>query len=126
MPVDNRFSRRHFLAAASLSSGSLLVPECFAEEKPARPKVAAVYTVFTHRSHAHVILEKFLPGEDPQLLTPTTELIRSGILDSLATLELVGFLEERFDIQLEAHELGGKLNSLAEIERLVTGKLSRA
>lgn len=72
------------------------------------------------------ILERFLPGEDPQLLTPNTELIRSGILDSLATLELVGFLEERFGIQLEAHELGGKLNSLAEIERLVTGKLARA
>jgi hypothetical protein len=54
------FSRRHFLAAAGLSSGTLLVPECFADEKPARPKVAAIYTVFTHRSHAHVILEKFL------------------------------------------------------------------
>ncbi len=72
------------------------------------------------------ILDKFLPGEDPQLLTPTTELIRSGILDSLATLELVGFLEERFGIQLEAHELGGKLSSLSEIERLVTAKLPPA
>ena len=69
------------------------------------------------------ILEKFLPGEDPHLLTPTTELISSGILDSLATLELVTFLEERFGIELEAHELGGKLSSLAEIERLVNGKL---
>ena len=72
------------------------------------------------------ILEKFLPGEDPHLLTPTTELIRSGILDSLATLELVTFLEERFGIELEAHELGDKLGSLADIERLVNGKLPRA
>src|ERR1700730_2229510 len=54
------FSRRHFLAAASLESGSLLIPECFADEKAPRPKVAAIYPVFTHRSHAHVILEKFL------------------------------------------------------------------
>lgn len=69
------------------------------------------------------ILEKFLPGEDPQLLTPDTELLRSGILDSLATLELVTFLEKRFGIELEAHELGGKLSSLAEIEQLVQGKL---
>lgn len=72
------------------------------------------------------ILDRFLPGEDPQLLTPTTELIRSGILDSLATLELVTFLEERFGIQLEAHELAGKLSSLAEIERLVNAKLLSA
>ena len=71
------------------------------------------------------ILGKFLPGEDPQLLTPTTELVRSGILDSLATLELVGFLEERFGIELEAHELGGKLNTLAQIEELVSAKLAR-
>lgn len=72
------------------------------------------------------ILERFLPGEDPRLLMPTTELIRSGILDSLATLELVTFLEERFGIELEAHELGGKLGSLAEIEQLVNAKLSQA
>ena len=72
------------------------------------------------------ILDKFLPGEDPHLLTPTTELLRSGILDSLATLELVTFLEERFGIELEAHELAGKLSSLAEIERLVNAKLPSA
>jgi hypothetical protein len=60
MPAETLFSRRHFFAAAAWGSGSLLLPECFAKEKPARPKVAAIYTVFTHRSHAHVILEKFL------------------------------------------------------------------
>jgi hypothetical protein len=60
MPADDLFSRRQFLAATGLSSSWLLLPECFAHEKPARLKVAAIYTVFTHRSHAHVILEKFL------------------------------------------------------------------
>src|SRR5579859_3335464 len=60
MNPETILSRRHFLAAAGLSSGSLLLPECFAKEKPARLKIAAIYTVFTHRSHAHVILEKFL------------------------------------------------------------------
>lgn len=72
------------------------------------------------------ILDKFLPGEDPSLLTPSTELVRSGILDSLATLELVTFLEQQFGIELEAHELGGKLNTLAQIEELVSAKLARA
>lgn len=60
MHFDNPFSRRDLLTAATLGSASLLLPECFAEDKPARPKVAAIYTVFRHRSHAHVILEKFL------------------------------------------------------------------
>src|SRR5260370_38978440 len=60
MNPETLFSRRHFLAAASLGSGSLLVPDCLGHEKAPRPKVAAIYTVFTHRSHAHVILEKFL------------------------------------------------------------------
>jgi hypothetical protein len=60
MNPETLFSRRGFLAATSLGSGSLLVPESYADEKPTRPKVAAIYTVFTHRSHAHVILEKFL------------------------------------------------------------------
>ena len=31
-----------------------------AAEKPFRPKVAVVYTVFTYRSHGHVLLENFL------------------------------------------------------------------
>src|SRR5262245_30279970 len=59
-PEPSFFSRRQFLAAAGVSSTSHLLPECFAHENPARLTVAAVYTVFTHRSHAHVILEKFL------------------------------------------------------------------
>lgn len=52
-------SRRDFLATAALAvfpaSGSLA-----AQKPPRRPKVAAVYTHFTHRSHAHVILQCFL------------------------------------------------------------------
>jgi len=53
--------RRQFLAHASLLAG---VPLLNAERLPAdearRPRVAAIYTSFYHRSHAHVILEKFL------------------------------------------------------------------
>src|SRR5260370_41512267 len=60
MNTETLFPRRISSAAASLGSGSLLVPDCLGHEKAPRPKVAAIYTVFTHRSHAHVILEKFL------------------------------------------------------------------
>lgn len=68
------------------------------------------------------ILGTFLPGEDPQLLTPTTELIGSGILNSLETLELMNFLEEQFEIEIEAQDLGEHLGSLAEIEQFVNAK----
>lgn len=71
------------------------------------------------------ILENFLPGEDPKNLTDDTELKESGILDSLSTLKLVTFLEERFKIELEARDLGaGNLSSVAHIEKLVTDKVA--
>src|SRR3989344_6992020 len=44
------------------------------------------------------ILREFLQGEDPDALTDSTPLITGGILDSLATLKLVAFLEERFKV----------------------------
>jgi acyl carrier protein len=71
------------------------------------------------------ILNTFLPGEDPQNLTPTTELMESGVLDSLATLDLVAFLEERFNIELQAHDVdSSKLGTLEAIDRLVRSKLA--
>ncbi len=44
------------------------------------------------------ILSEFLPGEVPESLSDSTELITNRILDSLATLKLVSFLEQRFRI----------------------------
>lgn len=69
------------------------------------------------------ILTQFLQGEDPQYLRSDTELIRSGILDSLATLELVTFLEERYGIELEARDVDpSNLGTLEDIDRLVRSK----
>jgi len=71
------------------------------------------------------ILENFLPGENPKNLTDDTELKESGILDSLSTLKLVSFLEERFKVDFEADDLeAGNLASLASIERLVQSKMT--
>ena len=50
------------------------------------------------------ILKEFLPGEDPDELTYATPLITGGVLDSIATLKLVMFIEERFGVTLQAHE----------------------
>jgi acyl carrier protein len=50
------------------------------------------------------ILSEFLPGEDPEALTDSTPLMSSGILDSLATLKLITFIENEFGVKIEAHE----------------------
>jgi acyl carrier protein len=69
------------------------------------------------------ILNEFLPGEDPAALTDSTALATTGILDSIAILKLVTFLESQFGITLEAHETGVEnLNTLADISRLVISK----
>jgi acyl carrier protein len=75
------------------------------------------------RTVKEFILTTFLPGEDPAALTSWTPLMTSGILDSLATLELVSFLEKRFQIELEAHEADvASLGTLGDIAALVERK----
>ena len=72
------------------------------------------------------ILRQFLPGEDPDELTDETPLITGGVLDSISTLKLVVFLEERFGVTVEAHEAGVEhLDSVGQIARLIAAK-SRA
>jgi acyl carrier protein len=69
------------------------------------------------------ILKELLPGEDPNELTEATPLVTGGILDSLATLKLVAFLEERFGITIKAHEADVEhLNTISDITKLVLSK----
>lgn len=69
------------------------------------------------------ILNEFLPGENAENLTDSTELISGGILDSLATLKLVAFLEETYGIAIGPDELtADNLNSLPLIVGLVQEK----
>jgi len=69
------------------------------------------------------ILNEFLPGEDSDQLTDTTPLLTSGILDSIATLKLVSFLEKEFGIEIAAHEADADhLNTLSDISALVREK----
>jgi hypothetical protein len=51
-------TRRQFLGTAGAALAFPGVP--LAAEPPKRPRVATVFTEFTYRSHAHVILENFL------------------------------------------------------------------
>ena len=69
------------------------------------------------------ILREYLPGESPANLTDETPLRTSGILDSMATLNLVTFLEQSFGITIDAHETGiDQFDRIADIATLVAQK----
>jgi acyl carrier protein len=52
------------------------------------------------------ILSAYLPGESEENLRDDLPLRTSGVLDSMATLGLVSFLEREYDIEIEAGETG--------------------
>lgn len=69
------------------------------------------------------ILNTFLPGEDPNELTDDLPLISGGILDSIATLKLIMFIEETFGVTLEAHEADKEhLNTINQIADLISAR----
>jgi acyl carrier protein len=69
------------------------------------------------------ILTEYLPGESETNLRDDTPLRTSGVLDSMATLNLVSFLEERFGIVIDAHETGiDNFDRVADIAALVAKK----
>ena len=89
-------SRRTFLATTALAASALFS----ASPKLAkRPRVAAIYTSFTHRSHAHVILENFL---QPYLFNgkrtdPGVDVV-SFYADQLPTGDMTPAISKQFDI----------------------------
>jgi len=69
------------------------------------------------------ILNEFLPGEDPAALTDSTPLMTTGILDSIAVLKAVTFLENQFGIVVQPHEaVVDNLNTISDMARLVMSK----
>ena len=69
------------------------------------------------------ILKEFLPGEDPDALQDSTPLITTGLLYSLATVNLISYLSEHFGVEFEAYEVSvDNLNTIADITRAVESK----
>lgn len=69
------------------------------------------------------ILRDYLPGESPENLRDDTPLRTSGILDSMATLALVAFVEREFGVELQAHETGIEyFDRIEDIASLVVRK----
>jgi acyl carrier protein len=70
------------------------------------------------------LLNEFLLGEDPAALTDSTPLVTGGILDSIATIRFVFFLEKQFQIKIYHHETTiDYLNTIEDIAQLVRSKL---
>jgi acyl carrier protein len=73
------------------------------------------------------ILSEFLPGEKPSNLRDDTPLRTSGILDSISTLRLVDFIEERYGIEVEAHEASVEnFDSIESIASFIKNKKGSA
>jgi acyl carrier protein len=51
------------------------------------------------------ILDNFMMGRDPEELTDSGSLLELGIIDSTGVLELVGFMEEKYGLQVEDEDL---------------------
>ena len=70
------------------------------------------------------ILEQYLDGASPDELEDDTPLITGGILDSISTVMLVSFLESRFGVEFQAHEMGvDHLDTVTRIVETVKSKV---
>lgn len=69
------------------------------------------------------VLDKLLFGRTEVELSGDTSFLESGIIDSTGVLELVAFLEEKFQVKVEDEDLiPANLDSVNAITRFVGGK----
>lgn len=72
------------------------------------------------------ILCTHLPGESPETLSDDTLLQSSGILDSLAAVGLIAFLEKEFQIELDVYDTAiERFDTVRDIASAVVRKQSR-
>lgn len=68
------------------------------------------------------VINNFLFGKSDGL-TDSESLLENGIIDSTGVLELIGFLQERFDIQIEDDEIiPTNLDSIQNLVRYISEK----
>jgi len=73
------------------------------------------------------ILTTYLHGESPSNLRDDTPLQTSGILDSMATLELATFVERQFGVELDVYDTSvERFDRIEDIAAAIARKTSRA
>jgi acyl carrier protein len=66
---------------------------------------------------------ELVKGKEAAELADDTDLVRTGLVDSINVLGLVSFVEEAYDIELEPGDVQ-RMRSISEIARVVAGKLA--
>ena len=73
--------------------------------------------------HEYVV-ENFLFGEDEALTSDDQSFLDSGLIDSTGILELIQFVEDTFEIEIEDEEMiPENLDSIERAARFVESKL---
>jgi acyl carrier protein len=65
------------------------------------------------------ILTECLPGQPADSLDDDAPLRTSGVLDSMASLKLVSFLEKQFGIEVDARDVDDHFNSVNDLVAFV-------
>ena len=71
------------------------------------------------------IIDEYIPDSHNAEISNDLNLIENGILDSLAVLKLVAYIEDQFNIALEPDEIDPEyLNSINALDTLIQAKLA--
>lgn len=69
------------------------------------------------------LVNEFFRGEAVEALAADQPLVSSGLLDSVATLKVVLFLEKEFDVTIDSADItDGELDTLGAMQALVLRK----
>jgi acyl carrier protein len=69
------------------------------------------------------ILDEYFPENSNEQISDDINLIENGILDSLAVLKLVAYIEDQYNITLEPDEIDpDNLNSINAISSIINKK----
>lgn len=73
------------------------------------------------------IADNFILDEDAEEIDRDESLTQNGVLDSMGVLELIMFIEERFDVKVPDEDtLPENLDSVGRISEYVRGRLEEA
>jgi acyl carrier protein len=66
------------------------------------------------------VVQEFFAGREPPLLRSNAKLVSTGVIDSVGTMRLVLFLEQRFGILIQPEDIStGSLDTLDAMSALV-------